>query len=173
DRVDVAIRPAVGTALHDREDVALEHDAAVPAFAKLGGYRIVLVVRARAGGLHAVRRHHSAAAGNASPAIQQSRSASARWVSARFLAMVFAGPRKRSPSGPRVGMRASGGNSPKLTFIGWNEGGPASIVSMCPPVMWPSSAPCAVVGGGSAIGSPSRSAAAKRPASKPIAADST
>ena len=33
-------------------------------------------------------------------------------------------------------------------FIGWNERGPASMVSTCPPVMWPSSAPCAVVGGG-------------------------
>ena len=49
-------------------------------------------------------------------------------------------------------MRASGGNRPKLTFIGWNERGPASIVSTWPPVMWPSSAPCAVVGGGSSNG---------------------
>ena len=37
-----------------------------------------------------------------------------------------------------------------MTFIGWNERGPASIDSMCPPVMWLRSAPIAVVGGGSA-----------------------
>ena len=43
---------------------------------------------------------------------------------------------------------ASGGNNPKLMFIGWNERGPASMVSMWPPVMWPSSAPSAVVCGG-------------------------
>ena len=49
-------------------------------------------------------------------------------------------------------MRGSsiGGKRPKLTFIGWNERGPASIDSMWPPVMWLSSAPIAVVGGGEA-----------------------
>ena len=35
-------------------------------------------------------------------------------------------------------------------FIGWNERGPASMVSIWPPVMWPSSEPSAVVGGGGA-----------------------
>ena len=57
---------------------------------------------------------------------------------------------------------ASGGNRPKFTFIGWNEDGPASMVSIWPPVICASSAPCAVVGGGGAIVSPRRSAAAKR-----------
>src|SRR5881296_2022993 len=33
-------------------------------------------------------------------------------------------------------------------FIGWNERGPASMLSIWPPVMWLSSAPCALVGGG-------------------------
>ena len=37
-----------------------------------------------------------------------------------------------------------------MTFIGWNERGPASIASMWPPVMWLRSAPIAVVGGGGA-----------------------
>jgi phytoene/squalene synthetase len=46
----------------------------------------------------------------------------------------------------------TGGNRPKLTFIGWNERWPARL-EMCPPVMWPRSAPKAVVGGGAAIGS--------------------
>ena len=66
-----------------------------------------------------------------------------------------------------AGCSFNGGNKPKLTFIGWNDGGPASIVSIWPPVMWVSSAPCAVVGGGKETGSSRRSAAAKRPASKP------
>ena len=35
-----------------------------------------------------------------------------------------------------------------MTFIGWNERGPASIDSMWPPVMWLRSAPIAVVAGG-------------------------
>src|SRR5260370_16642482 len=108
---------------------------------------------------------HSAAAAGCAP-IQCSRSPSARALSACFLASVLAVPGRRMAS-------ASGGNKPKLTFIGWNERGPASIASTWPPVMWFSSAPCAVVGGGSAIGSPSRSAAAKRPVKSPIAADST
>ena len=43
---------------------------------------------------------------------------------------------------------AIGGNRPKFTFIGWNEDGPASMVSIWPPVICASSAPCAVVGGG-------------------------
>ena len=35
-----------------------------------------------------------------------------------------------------------------MTFIGWNERGPSSMVSMWPPVMWLTSAPSAVVAGG-------------------------
>ncbi len=46
----------------------------------------------------------------------------------------------------------SGGNRPKLIFIGWNDDGPGSMASMWPPVMWPSRAPCAVVTGGGVIG---------------------
>ena len=49
----------------------------------------------------------------------RARSSSARRVSARFLAMVLAVPRRRLPSASIVGTRASGGNRPKLTFIGW------------------------------------------------------
>ena len=43
---------------------------------------------------------------------------SARAVSARFFASVFSFPRSRHPSSSLTGW-ASGGNSPKLTFIGW------------------------------------------------------
>ena len=52
------------------------------------------------------------------PSSHCSRSASARAQSARFLAMVLALPRRRLPSGCLLGTCASGGNSPKLTFIG-------------------------------------------------------
>ena len=37
---------------------------------------------------------------------------------AGFFASVFAGPRRRSPFSPLV-PAASGGNSPKFTFMGW------------------------------------------------------
>ena len=57
------------------------------------------------------------------------------------------GPLRRRPSASTRGSTI-GGNRPKLTFIGWNERGPASIASIWPPVMWLSSAPSAVVGGG-------------------------
>ena len=68
---------------------------------------------------------------------------------------LFLGDRLFVAAQPRavglLGRRAaSGGNRPKLMFIGWNERGPASMVSMWPPVMWPSSEPSAVVGGGGA-----------------------
>ena len=49
---------------------------------------------------------------------------------------------------------AIGGKRPKLTFIGWNERGPASIDSIWPPVMWFRSAPIAVVGGGGSRSGP-------------------
>ena len=52
-------------------------------------------------------------------------------------------------------------------FIGWN------VFASAPPVMWASSAPSAVVRGGGACARPRRSAAAKRPASNPMAALST
>jgi hypothetical protein len=70
-------------------------------------------------------------------------------------------------------LSTSGGNSPKFTFIGWNDDRPASIVSIWPPVMCASSAPWAVVSGGGASVSPRRSAAAKRAVISPTAADST
>ena len=47
------------------------------------------------------------------------------------------------------------------------------LSASAPPVMWPSSAPSAVVGGGGARSVPRISAAANRPARSPIAADST
>src|SRR5712691_9329563 len=55
--------------------------------------------------------HSAAAAGR--PPIQCSRSPRARALRACFLARVFAVPARRMAS-------ASGGNRPKLTFIGWN-----------------------------------------------------
>ena len=60
------------------------------------------------------------------------------------------GPRRRLPVSSTRGS-SIGGNRPKLTFIGWNERGPASIASRWPPVMWLRSAPIAVVGGGAKI----------------------
>src|SRR5262249_4732500 len=63
--------------------------------------------------------HHSAAAAGRSP-IQSARSASARALSAWFLARVFAAPARRAASG-------SGGNNPKLTFMGGTDRGRASI----------------------------------------------
>ena len=74
----------------------------------------------------------------------------ARSVRARFLASAFAAPRNRFPSSA-FGVRPSGGNRPKLTFIGWNERGPSSMVSIWPPVMWLMSAPSAVVAGSGRI----------------------
>src|SRR6185437_2301451 len=65
------------------------------------------------------------------------------------------------------GASVSGGNRPKLTFIGWN------VAASAPPVTWRSSPPSAVVSGGGANASSSNSAAAKRPASRPMAALST
>src|SRR6516225_3238533 len=115
---------------------------------------------------------YSATAGRR-PASQFSRSCRARVQSARFLVATLALPRNRHPSARAAGARASGGNNPKLIFIGWNERGPLSMVSMCPPLIWPRSAPWAVVGGGPTISLPRRSAAAKWPASRPTAADST
>ena len=53
------------------------------------------------------------------------------------------------------------------------ERGPVSTVSIWPPVMWPSSAPSAVVGGGSEASVPLASAAANIPANSPTLADST
>src|SRR5262249_5697751 len=106
-RFDFACRRSEPAALHGRERVALEHDRAPPA----------------AGDFARICRHHrrySAATARLSPAIQRSRSASARAVSARFFASVFSFPRSRRPSSSLTGW-ASGGNSPKLTFIGWYE----------------------------------------------------
>src|SRR5207253_889598 len=94
---------------------------------------------------------YAAAAMRRCSAIQRSRSVRARALSACFLATVFSLPRSRTPSAFLVGGVVSGGNRPKLTFIGWNERGPASMVSRCPPVIWPSRAPSAVVGGGGGI----------------------
>jgi hypothetical protein len=80
-------------------------------------------------------------------------------------------PRGRLPSGPFG--TSTGGNSPKFTFIGWNERPTPSVASMWPPVMWLMSAPWAVVGGGGPMSAPRISAAAIRPAMSPRAALST
>src|ERR1700719_2475483 len=72
---------------------------------------------------------HAAAACRKCSAIQRSISASARALRACRFAIAFSLPRRRVPSGFLVGGLASGGNQPKLTFIGWNERGPLSMVS--------------------------------------------
>jgi sulfur dioxygenase len=71
-------------------------------------------------------------------------------ISCRFM-IVLSLPRKRlTPSGLTIEPGSSSGNRPKLMFIGWNERLPgSSSVTIWPPVMWPSSAPSAVVAGGS------------------------
>src|SRR3990170_5449387 len=104
-------------------------------------------------------------------ASQRSRSASARAAIARFLskAFVLRGPFTREDKGA-----ATGGNSPKLIFIGWKlRTLPFPSALTWPPVVWLSKAPSAVVAGGGDALSPSRSEAAKRPAINPMAADST
>src|SRR5439155_9188272 len=74
----------------------------------------------------------------------------------------------RSPRLARVTTPSpSGGKRPKLMFIGWK------LCASAPPVIWARRAPSAVVGGGALASPPLLSAAAKRPASRPIAALST
>src|SRR6188508_2052284 len=76
-------------------------------------------------------RDYSAAI-DAAPASQRSRSASARVASACFRAKVLL-PRSLFTLG---GGAARGGNSPKLTFIGWKLREPPSPPLLrCPPVM--------------------------------------
>src|ERR1700680_1236762 len=149
-RVDFARAAAKAAALDGRENVALQQHA----FGPLRGERCCVVP----GQIHEVA--HAAAAICRLSAIQRSRSDSARALIACFLATVFSLPRSRVPSGFLVGGLASGGNSPKLMFIGWNERAPGSMVSMWPPVMWPSSDPSAVVAGGGASDVARASAAA-------------
>src|SRR5262245_47507910 len=157
-RLDLARRRGETAALDGREGVAFEHQAARPAALEL-----------------ARRQRHSAAAAWA-PSSQCSRSASARRVSVRFFSNVFSVPRSRRPLSLLTAC-ASGGKRPKLTFIGWYErvpvGAALGSVSIWPPVICASNAPCAVVGGGGMRYSASRSAAANRPAISPMAADST
>ncbi len=57
------------------------------------------------------------AAARCGPAIHPSRSRAARSLSARFFASAFSGPRRRRPSSALSAV-LSGGNKPKLTFIG-------------------------------------------------------
>src|SRR5712671_6581438 len=145
-----------GAAFDRREYIALEHDRSLPASGEgiRGDHRgcgSADVAPSGAG----TRGGGWAASITALPPVQQSRSWRARAVNARRFAIALAAP---------LGDFASSGNRPKLTFMGWNERGPASIVSTWPPVMCASSAPCAVVGGGRSGVSPRRSAAAKRPA---------
>ena len=59
--------------------------------------------------------------------------------------LVAAQPRAIRLFGRQAGKRRE---QPKLMFIGWNERVPASMVSIWPPVIWPSSEPSAVVTGG-------------------------
>src|SRR5262249_31793235 len=149
------------SAFDGRKQVALDHEAAGPAFLDIA---------------RQAHRPYSAAAARSSPLIQRARSASARRASARFFSSVFSLPRSRCPPSP-LSAWASGGKRPKLTFIGWYERAVAGVapeaVSMWPPVICASKAPCAVVGGGGVSNRPSRSAAAKRPAMRPMAAHST
>ncbi len=115
-RFDVAILTAEMAAFNGGEDVALEHDFAPPSSVQC--VRMPGFNHARTS---STKRVHSAASETVAP-IQASRSARARAHSAGFCA-------------PRAVRLPSGGNKPKLTFIGWKERAPESIVSMCPPVM--------------------------------------
>ncbi len=79
-----------------------------------------------------------------------------------------------TPSSPTLGV-SIGGSRPQLMFflrLGTRYL-PTSSPSMWPPVTWSTRAPRAVVGGGASSVLPRRSAAAKRPASRPVAALST
>src|SRR3984893_6830616 len=102
DRLDLARGGRKRASLHRGEKIALEHHARRPLARELARYG---------------QRLHSAASAKL-PAIQRSRSASARLASWRFFASVFAVPRRRSPLSPLGVPAASGGNSPKLMFIG-------------------------------------------------------
>src|SRR5260221_13724136 len=121
--------------------------------------------RSHALGDVACHAYYAAARARSPPLIQRSRSASARCVVARLFASTFSLPRRRTPPSP-LRAWASGGNKPKLTFMGWYERASADcaadVLSMWPAVICASNAPCAVVGGGGVRKRPSRSAAAKR-----------
>ena len=116
--------------------------------------------------------NHSAATAAPLP-IQRSRSASARVVSALLRARAFAVERPSLLLRSKVGACAKRRKQAEI-HVHRLERRWAGIDGVdMPPVICVSSAPCAVVGGGRATVSPRRSAAAKRPASKPMAADST
>src|ERR1700754_771118 len=136
-RIDFPILAVKPPTLDGGKHVALQQNAFGPTCRQNGG-----IFFGQAHGTHA------AAAMRKLSAIHRSRSASARALIACFFATVFSLPRRRVPSGFLVGGAASGGNSPKLMFIGWKERGPASMVSIWPPVICPSSDPNAVVAGG-------------------------
>src|SRR5687768_11036941 len=106
--LDISLRCAETAALDDGKDVALEHHVAHPS---VGNFAFSL---------------HSAAAKRA-PLAHCPRSAKARRQSARFFAADLSAPRNRLPAAFLDGDCASGGNSPKLIFIGWKERGPASM----------------------------------------------
>src|SRR5258708_7299612 len=158
-RLDFPGRGGKAPPFNGRKEVTLEHHARSPALRNV-----------------VWQAHHSAATARSSPLIQCSRSASARCVVARFFASTFSVPRRRAPPSP-LSAWASGGKRPKLTFMGWYARVSADcapdVLSMCPPVICASKAPCAVVAGGGVRHRPNRSAAAKRPARSPMAADST
>src|SRR5688572_8495054 len=100
-------------------------------------------------------------------------SSSAREVMARFFAICFSVDLQR-PTSPSGFFTDTGGNSPKLTFMGWKLRGPGSpSAARWPPVMCSMSAPIAVVGAGASSVSPRAFAAAMRPAISPMAALST
>src|SRR5262249_20737065 len=104
--LDVAGAAGEAPAFHRRKRVALEHHARRPA--------ALDVARQTHGPLF----RYSAATARSSPLIQRARSTRARRVTARFFASPFSAPRSRCPCSPLSGC-ASGGNRPKLTFIGW------------------------------------------------------
>src|SRR6202040_1148013 len=162
-RVDFARFAAKAAALDGREHVALQQHA----FGPLRRKRRCVVP----GQTHEVS--HAAAAICRLSAIQRSRSDNARALIACFLATVFSLPRSRVPSGFFVGGLASGGNRPKLMFIGWKARAPGSRSSIWPPGGGASSGPKAGVGGGGNSPRPRASAAPERPAIKPMLADST
>src|SRR5260370_7564128 len=143
-----------GAAFDRGEHIALEHDGGLPASGEgIRGHR------GCGSGDDAPSEVGTRGAGWAAsipPPVQKSRSRRARVVNARRFAIAFAAPRSRSPAARRGGDFSSGGNRPKLTFMGWNERGPASIVSLWPPGMCATSAPRAVYGARPSRASPPR-----------------
>ena len=135
-RIYLAIGGHEFSPLDRAEHVALQGDLAAPTAVNR---RLVAVVHGHHCGLA------QAAARNRSPVIQRSISASARAASALLGDRLRGALESPSVGGARRNLERR--KQSEVDVHGLNERGPASIVSTWPPVIWPSSAPCAVVAG--------------------------